>query len=130
MLGQGYAYCRHIVAFFNSSKYWLLEPNDALVLPHAPAEGGGSYALADPAGSEGPPPPAPPARAVLGEARGRRALCPGLTAPRAGWAARAVLVYLSHAGPFALTLPGPAGAPWSAEWFAGLAIGPAPTVWG
>jgi hypothetical protein len=30
----GYSYCRHLIAFFTSAEYWLLENNDAmLILP-------------------------------------------------------------------------------------------------
>lgn len=43
----GYAYCRHVREFFNSTKYWLLEPNDGLVNAT-----GNAYALADQGGSE------------------------------------------------------------------------------
>ena len=45
----GYAYCRHLVDFFVSAQYWLLEPSDGIVQV---AAGDAGYALADPRGSE------------------------------------------------------------------------------
>ena len=48
-VSPGYAFCRHLVEFFTSARYWLLEPNEAMLKPSAGSDG---YALADPAGSE------------------------------------------------------------------------------
>lgn len=50
----GYSYCRHLISFFTSSSYWLLEPNDALITtsPDTDMDTAAGYVLADPAGSE------------------------------------------------------------------------------
>ena len=46
----GYAYCRHLIAFFTSAKYWLLEPSDHLVTANTTTST--AYALANPDGTE------------------------------------------------------------------------------
>ena len=47
----GYAFCRHLIAFFTAAKYWLLVNNDSMViLP--PGSSAAGYALSNPDGSE------------------------------------------------------------------------------